>query len=92
MQQRTIDTDLSVSASGLGRVSMTAGYCRPDPAERVDMLRATVDRGVTVVDTADIYGPHADDGLVGALGLRGHLTMAHETARTLQIRPFPRVR
>ncbi len=72
---------------------MTAGYSgRPDPAQRVDLLRATVDRGVTVVDTAASDEQHADHGLVGALGLRGHLTMAHETAPTLQIRPFPKVR
>lgn len=93
MQQRTIGTDLSVSKSGLGRASTTADHIDwPDLAQRVDLLRATVDSDVSVVDTADSYGPHADDGLVGALGLGGQLTMAHGTAPTLQMRPFPRVR
>ena len=46
----------------------------------------------TIGTDLSVYGPHADDGLVGAMGLRAHLTMAHGTARTLQIQPFPRVR
>lgn len=66
MQQRTLGPDLSVSAIGLGCMTMTGGYSgRPDPAQMIDLLHAAVDRGVTFFDTAEIYGPHANEELVG---------------------------
>jgi aryl-alcohol dehydrogenase-like predicted oxidoreductase len=66
MHQRTLGTDLHVSAIGLGCMSMTGGYSgRPDPAQMVDLLHTAVDRGVTFFDTAEIYGPHANEELVG---------------------------
>jgi aryl-alcohol dehydrogenase-like predicted oxidoreductase len=66
MHQRTLGTDLHVSAIGLGCMTMTGGYSgRPDPAQMVELLHAAVDRGVTFFDTAEIYGPHANEELVG---------------------------
>jgi aryl-alcohol dehydrogenase-like predicted oxidoreductase len=66
MQQRTLGPDLSVSAIGLGCMTMTGGYSgRPDPAQMINLLHAAVDRGVTFFDTAEIYGPHANEELVG---------------------------
>lgn len=66
MQQRTLGLDLSVSAIGLGCMTMTGGYSgRPDPAQMINLLHAAVDRGVTFFDTAEIYGPHANEELVG---------------------------
>ena len=82
MQQRTLGTDLSVSASGLRpreRDRRLQRPARPRPEGRPAARHGQ--RGVTVVDTADIYDQHADDGLVGALGLRGHLTMAPKRPR-----------
>ena len=60
------DSSLEVSAIGLGCMSMTGGYSgRPDRAAMIDLLHAAVDRGVTFFDTAEIYGPHANEELVG---------------------------
>jgi aryl-alcohol dehydrogenase-like predicted oxidoreductase len=66
MQQRTLGTNLQVSAIGLGCMSMTGGYSgRPDHAQMVRLIHAAVDRGVTFFDTAEVYGPHANEELVG---------------------------
>src|SRR3954454_12520854 len=66
MATRTLGQGLEVSAIGLGCMSMTGGYSdRPDRQGMNSMLRAAVDRGVTFFDTAEIYGPHANEELVG---------------------------
>jgi aryl-alcohol dehydrogenase-like predicted oxidoreductase len=57
---------LQVSAIGLGCMSMTGGYSeRPDRQEMIALIRTAVDRGVTFFDTAEIYGPYANEELVG---------------------------
>ena len=57
---------LEVSAIGLGCMSMTGGYSgHPDRQEMIALLHAAVDRGVSFFDTAEIYGPHANEELVG---------------------------
>ena len=57
---------LEVSAIGLGCMSMTGGYSgRPDRSQMIGVLRAAVEKGVTFFDTAEIYGPHANEELVG---------------------------
>ncbi len=66
MEKRILGTDLEVSAIGLGCMSMTGGYSdRPDRRDMVDLLRTAVDLGVTFFDTAEIYGPYANEELVG---------------------------
>lgn len=67
MDKRTLGTSgLEVSAIGLGCMSMSGGYSdRPDRQEMIAMIRAAVDRGVTFFDTAEIYGPYANEELVG---------------------------
>src|SRR5215210_9392132 len=67
MQKRTLGASgLEVSAIGLGCMSMTGGYSgRPDRQQMISLLHAAVDRGVTFFDTAEIYGPHANEELVG---------------------------
>jgi aryl-alcohol dehydrogenase-like predicted oxidoreductase len=66
MSTRRLGQDLEVSAIGLGCMSMTGGYSyRPDRQEMISLVRAAVDRGVTFFDTAEIYGPHANEELVG---------------------------
>ena len=67
MQTRTLGTNgPQVSAIGLGCMGTTGGYGnRPDRQEMISLLHAAVDRGVTFFDTAEIYGPHANEELVG---------------------------
>ncbi|WP_284755918.1 aldo/keto reductase [Arthrobacter sp. efr-133-R2A-120] len=67
MEKRTLGTNgLEVSAVGLGCMSMTGGYSdKPDRQEMISLIRAAVDRGVTFFDTAEIYGPYANEELVG---------------------------
>ena len=57
---------LEVSAIGLGCMGMTGGYShRPDPGEMAALIHGAVERGVTFFDTAEAYGPHANEELVG---------------------------
>ena len=67
MDKRILGTDgMEVSAIGLGCMSMTGGYSdRPGRQEMISLIRAAVDRGVTFFDTAEIYGPYANEELVG---------------------------
>jgi aryl-alcohol dehydrogenase-like predicted oxidoreductase len=60
------DNGLEVSALGLGCMSMTSGYGpAADKGEMIKMLRAAYDLGVTHFDTAEAYGPFANEELVG---------------------------
>ena len=57
---------LTVSALGLGCMGMSHGYHPlPDRREMIALLRAAVDRGVTFFDTAEGYGPHTNEMLLG---------------------------
>jgi aryl-alcohol dehydrogenase-like predicted oxidoreductase len=80
MQKRTLGTSgLEVSALGLGCMSMTGGYSeKPDRDEMIALIRTAVDLGVSFFDTAEIYGPYANEELVGeALApFRGQVVIA----------------
>jgi aryl-alcohol dehydrogenase-like predicted oxidoreductase len=66
MKTRVLGSGLEVSAIGLGCMAMSGGYSdRPDKQEMIALLHAAVDRGVTIFDTAEIYGPYANEELVG---------------------------
>src|SRR5260221_8605544 len=67
MQKRTLgNSNLDVSALGLGCMSMTGGYsASPDRQEMIALIRAAVERGVTFFDTAQVYGRFANEDLVG---------------------------
>ncbi len=67
MEKRTLGRGgPEVSAIGLGCMSMSGGYSdRPDRREMLSVIQAAVDRGVTFFDTAEIYGPYANEELVG---------------------------
>jgi len=66
MQKRTLGKDLEVSALGLGCMGMTSAYGpAADKGEMIKMLRAAHDLGVTHFDTAEAYGPFANEELVG---------------------------
>jgi aryl-alcohol dehydrogenase-like predicted oxidoreductase len=61
-----LGSDLEVSAIGLGCMTTTGGYSgTPDRADMIALLRGAVDLGVTFFDTAEIYGPHTNEELVG---------------------------
>jgi aryl-alcohol dehydrogenase-like predicted oxidoreductase len=66
MQKRKLGKDLGVSALGLGCMSMTAAYGPPaDKGEMIKLIRTAYDRGVTLFDTAEAYGPFVNEELVG---------------------------
>ena len=71
MQYRTLGTDLTVSAVGLGCMGMSHAYGAPaDKKEMTELLARAVDQGYTFFDTAEVYGtpecPHDNEELVGA--------------------------
>lgn len=66
MKQRTLGNRLEVSALGLGCMSMTGLYGAPaDRREMIKLIRAAHERGVTLFDTAESYGPFVNEELVG---------------------------
>ncbi len=66
MHPRTLGTDLTVSPLGLGCMGMSQAFGpRPPREEMIEFLRAAVDRGVTLFDTAEVYGPRHNEELVG---------------------------
>jgi aryl-alcohol dehydrogenase-like predicted oxidoreductase len=67
MQRRTLgDGQLEVSAVGLGCMGMSQNYTPfPDRQEMIILIRAAVERGVTLFDTAQVYGPFTNEQLVG---------------------------
>jgi aryl-alcohol dehydrogenase-like predicted oxidoreductase len=67
MQKRQLGrSGVEVSAIGLGCMGMSWSYGPPkDKVEMIALLRAAVERGVTFFDTAEVYGPYANEELVG---------------------------
>ena len=80
MKKRTLgNSNLEVSALGLGCMGMSWSYGpAKDKQEMISLLRAAVERGVTFFDTAEVYGPLANEELVGeALApFRGQVVIA----------------
>ena len=66
MKHRTLGQGLEVSALGLGCMGMSWAYGpAPDKGEMIALLRRAVELGVTFFDTAEVYGPFANEELVG---------------------------
>lgn len=67
MQKRKLGkSNLEVSAIGLGCMGMSFSYGPPkDKQEMISLIRTAVERGVTFFDTAEVYGPYANEELVG---------------------------
>ncbi|MEO7744750.1 MAG: aldo/keto reductase, partial [Actinomycetota bacterium] len=77
-----------VGAIGLGCMGMSWAYT---PAERDDdrsvaLIHAAIDAGVTLIDTADVYGPFHNETLVGRAlaGRRDEVTLATKVGLVTQ--------
>jgi aryl-alcohol dehydrogenase-like predicted oxidoreductase len=67
MDKRTLGDGLEVAAIGFGCMGMSQSF-GPNPGDRdamIAVLRGAVDRGVTLFDTAEVYGPYVNEELVG---------------------------
>jgi len=79
LTRRLGKSNLEVSAVGLGCMGMSYGYGpAADRREMIALIRKAVERGVTLFDTAEAYGPFANEELVGeALApVRSHVVIA----------------
>jgi aryl-alcohol dehydrogenase-like predicted oxidoreductase len=67
MQKRKLgNSNLEVSALGLGCMGMSFGYgSATDKQEMISLIRSAVERSVTFFDTAEAYGPFTNEELVG---------------------------
>jgi aryl-alcohol dehydrogenase-like predicted oxidoreductase len=66
MEQRKLGTQgLQVSAEGLGCMGMSEFYGEGDEQESIATIHLALDLGINLLDTADIYGPHTNEVLVG---------------------------
>lgn len=67
MRTRALGTSgLEVSAIGLGCMGLSANYgSAPPRREAIALIRSALDQGVTLFDTAEIYGPRTNEELLG---------------------------
>jgi aryl-alcohol dehydrogenase-like predicted oxidoreductase len=76
---RTLGAEgLEVSAQGLGCMGMSQSYGTADESESIATIHAALERGVTLLDTADVYGDGHNEELVGraVAGRRDHVVLA----------------
>ena len=66
MDRRRLGTQgLEVSAEGLGYMGMTRAYGAGDETSGVATIHRALELGITLLDTAEVYGPYANEELVG---------------------------
>jgi aryl-alcohol dehydrogenase-like predicted oxidoreductase len=71
MKQRKLGTQgLTVSELGLGCMGMSMAYGTADESEAIATIHRALDLGINFLDTAEVYGPHTNERLVGR-ALRG---------------------
>lgn len=100
MKTRTLGRNgPTISAIGLGCMGMSEFYSNRDDAESIATLHHALDQGLNFLDTADIYGPHTNEVLIGKTiaGRRKDVFLAtkfgisrdpaNETARGVNGRP-----
>ncbi len=83
MKNRALGTQgLEVSAEGLGCMGMSEFYGPPDEAAGMETIHRALELGVTFLDTADAYGPHTNERLVGRAiaGRRDEVVLATKFA------------
>src|SRR5215470_6447286 len=78
MRHRTLGQGLTVPELGLGCMGMSQSYGTPDDEESIATIQRALDLGVTMLDTADSYGPYTNERLVGAAikGRRDEVVLA----------------
>jgi aryl-alcohol dehydrogenase-like predicted oxidoreductase len=81
MNKRTLGRGkaaLTVSELGLGCMGMSEFYGATDEAESLATMERALELGIDFFDTADVYGPHKNEELVGRFlaGKRGRVTLA----------------
>ena len=65
MKSRKLGQELTISELGLGCMGMSEFYGTGDEAESIATIHRALDLGVTLLDTADMYGPFTNERLVG---------------------------
>jgi aryl-alcohol dehydrogenase-like predicted oxidoreductase len=79
MEKRTLGGQgLEVSAQGLGCMGMSEFYGPRDEPESIATIHRALELGIDFLDTADMYGPHTNEELVGRAirGRRGQVVLA----------------
>jgi aryl-alcohol dehydrogenase-like predicted oxidoreductase len=78
MKERTLGHRLTVGELGLGCMGMSQSYGVPEDDESVATIHRALDLGVTLIDTADAYGPFSNERLVGGAitGRRDEVVLA----------------
>jgi aryl-alcohol dehydrogenase-like predicted oxidoreductase len=79
LPKRTLGTQgLVVSALGLGCMGMSHAYGTPDDTESIATIHRAIELGCSFIDTAEVYGPFANEELLGRAleGRRGQVQLA----------------
>jgi aryl-alcohol dehydrogenase-like predicted oxidoreductase len=78
MEERALGQGLTVAELGLGCMGMSQSYGAADDEESVATIHRALDLGVTLLDTADAYGPFTNERLVGGAikGRRDEVVLA----------------
>jgi aryl-alcohol dehydrogenase-like predicted oxidoreductase len=79
MDTRTLGSNLDVSSLGLGCMGLSQAFPPfPDKAAGIALVRQAVERGVTLFDTAQVYGPFTNEEIVGEAlePVRDHVVIA----------------
>jgi aryl-alcohol dehydrogenase-like predicted oxidoreductase len=65
VKRRMLGQGLEVSAEGLGCLGMSDFYGSADASDAIALIHRALDLGITLLDTADVYGPFTNERLVG---------------------------